>query len=714
MINKKEWYEKQLRITQTVLREPDIVGYDPEDVVRYLKEVRSNCIVINGGGIVDFFHHDLPLANPNPFMTNEDILKDLTEACHRNDIKVIVRVDFRGVDKRIYDLRPDWFGLNEAGEPLLYTPSMPQYSPLYAPCYQSPYRNEHAFEFVRLLLNRYKIDGIWENSLDQKGICYCQHCESKYQKDRNKPLPRGENFYTSVYDEYRSWKAECVYEHLQSFRSVVKEYGEDKAFCAEIFGLFYDHYQISGHDLYSIREHFDFLVTPLFAGNRLPSTAPSTLIKFMKSLSPDKTPVMLFGHLGFNNQLRYVSSPYEESRLWLFQAASAGGSFWNTTFNGMHPGKTYDRRNAMLCQDMYSFMEENEDKLSDQMPMAEVEVLYSRDSNVQFGRDDKTEDFYLTHVMGMEQVLQDQHIQYSIRTDDKLKLEALGATKVLIVPNALCMSDEQAETIRQFVSQGGSLLTTHQTSLYYPDGTKRTDFALRDVFGCTNTGVIQNVSGSGYQLIRDINHPLTKGFKDTELIAGWGSNVLVRPIFGDKSEVPITFVPKILPQPPERSWPKSFETDYPTVIMRNFGKGKVIFFPYEVDRNVYIHGHADFTTLLKNAVDHLLSEKRTIRTNAPYSVNISLNRHCTRPGCFLLHAVNTTSAPRRPVHGIVPINGLKIAITVPGTDVKDIRSLYKQTNCHYVGSNPSEDGITIELEIPLLKEYASVWLEVNI
>ena len=114
------WYQRQLRIVQTVLREPDIVDYDADAVAAYLDDVRANCLVINSGGIVDFFRHDLATANPNPFMApDQDILRDIVTSCRRRGIRVIARVNVRGADRRIYEPRPDWFGLDEAGKPLL-------------------------------------------------------------------------------------------------------------------------------------------------------------------------------------------------------------------------------------------------------------------------------------------------------------------------------------------------------------------------------------------------------------------------------------------------------------------------------------------------------------------------------------------------------------------------------------------------------------------
>ncbi|MFH5181791.1 hypothetical protein ACHHV8_03680 [Paenibacillus sp. TAB 01] len=518
MSEPKQWYQKQLRILQTVLREPDVVDYDASSVVEYMEQIHANCIVINGGGIVDFFRHDLVTANPNPFMTQEDLLRDLTDACHERGIKVVVRVDFRGVEKKIYELRPDWFSVDEYGDPKIR--DNPLHAAIFQPCYQSTYRNEHAYKFIDYLFEHYDIDGIWENSYTQEGICYCKSCADRYRRDIGKELPRGGQFLDSRYDEYRQWKVDCVMEHLRDCRAVVKKYGADKAFAAEIFGLYHDRLKSIGHDLYTIKDHFDFLVTPLFTANHEPMNGSSTLIKFLKSLAPDKTPVMLFGHMGTDNQLRYISSARQETRLWMWEAIGAGGSFWNCLFNGQHPGRTYDRRNALLCADIYGFMEKHEELLTGQEPLADVNVLYSRATNAALGNPDRSRDAYLTHLMGLEQVLTDRHIQYRLLTDDKLCLATLLQARALVLANAACLSDEEVELIREYVRAGGRVLATHQSSLLHPDGTPRSDFALGDVFGCSFTGTVRDNSLYGYQYIKGA-HPLTRGFEDTAMLASW-------------------------------------------------------------------------------------------------------------------------------------------------------------------------------------------------
>lgn len=711
---KKQWYEKQLRIFQTVLREPDVVDYDANSVVAYLEKIHANCIVVNAGGIVDFFRHDLQTANPNPFMTDEDLLKDLTEACHAKGIKVIVRVDFRGVDKRIYDLYPDWFAADENGDPIFWAnaPTIP--NPLYAPCYLSYYRNEHTHRFMELLLERYEIDGIWENSFAQEEICYCKTCKAQYKEDLNKELPQGEDFLSPIYDEYRAWKASNVEKHLDYCHKLVKKHGEDKIYCAEIFGLFYDQYKSKGHDLFNIKDHFDFLMTLLYTGNQHPLSAPATLIKFLKSLSPEKTPVLHFGHLGTNNELRYVASNPEETRIWMWETISAGGSLWNCIFVGQHGEQTFDQRNALISKDVFNYMETHEEKLDNQFPVSEATIFYSRDSNNLLGKGDRSKDHYVTNLMGMEQVLLDHHIQYNILTDNDFSLDKLKNTKLLAMPNAATLSDEKAEVIREYVRNGGHLIATYQTSLFDENGTERNDLALGDVFGCSYTGITKDCSHYGYQCIRQ-THPITKGFEQTKLIANWGNNLLVRILPDSNATAPITYVPQIYPQSPERAWLRSLETEFPTAVVNQYGKGTVIYLPYEVDRNVWMHGHRDFSDVLINSFNLLMDKERVVQTNAPASVHISLNTDSNRPNCYMLHAVNISSTPRRPISELLPVHNINIELCLPIKSLKHFEVLRSDSNIELIKTEEAADQHTkLHFHISEIKEYMGIWIETEI
>lgn len=710
-----KWYERQLRIQQTVLREIDIINYDVEGVVQYLKDTHANCFIVNAGGIVDFFRHDLEISSPNRFMGERDILAEITRACHAAGIRVIVRVDFRGVDKRHYDLHPDWFALDEHGNAVSWKwHSEPLPEPLYAPCYLGWYRNEHAFAYARELFSRYDIDGIWENAPAQYGVCYCKRCADGFRSEFGKELPRGGDFADSQYDEYRAWKGSNLMVHLKNFQAEVKRYGEDKAFCAEIFGLFYEHYKKASSDPYSVKHAMDFMVMPLFVANHEPLQAPATLVKFLQSLDSDKTPVVLYGHLGTDNQLRYVSGSPAEVRLWMWQAVSAGGSLWDCTFTGQHPGSAHDRRNAYLGSDIFAWMKEHEGVLHGQQPAAAVAILYSQQSDIRFSDNDRSKDQYFTHVMGMEQALLDEHVQYRFLRDVDLTLDALQGLRLLVVPNAAVLGEREIEVIRAFVAGGGRVLATHQTSLWNPDGTQRADFGLADVFGCHYTGVQKDATQWGYQHVQ-AGHPLTAGLDDTELVANWGSTLLVRRR-DDTVQAPLGYVPKIYPQPPERAWVNSLQTDYPTAVVNRFGAGECVYFSTPIDRNVARHGHLDFSRLLANALRHLLAGANPVTTNAPASVQLALNKVRGAQGKYLLHAINLTAAPRRPIAALVPVHGVEVQLRLPGAKrLRTSTALREEGQAAEVSGTYDEraDCLTVSVKLPEVREYTALQLDVE-
>ena len=121
---REEIYGKKVLVSekppflQTVLRATDIVNYDAKGVAEYMKKTNTDVLVVNAGGVMDFFPNPLPMANPNPFMKDgQDYLTDLCNELHAIGKYVTVRVDFRGVEDARYNQHPDWFAKNPDGSP---------------------------------------------------------------------------------------------------------------------------------------------------------------------------------------------------------------------------------------------------------------------------------------------------------------------------------------------------------------------------------------------------------------------------------------------------------------------------------------------------------------------------------------------------------------------------------------------------------------------
>ncbi|MBN2347740.1 MAG: beta-galactosidase trimerization domain-containing protein [Bacteroidales bacterium] len=649
------WYRQPLRILQTVLRQPDAANYNVDSLVMYMKGVHANVLVINGGGIVDYFRNTLPMANINPYIGKRDLLADIVKGCHDAGIKVIARVDFRGVEKERYEKHPDWFAKDESGKPVILDYTTPE---LYAPCYNGYYRNEHAVEFISYLFENYHIDGIWHNSVNFHQVCYCTRCRKLFSDEYHKKIPvKGSP--ENEWEVYYTWNSKMANHQLALMRATVKKYGADKSYAAEVFDMYsVEQQKHTGISLYSAADYFDFLVTVSFIANNTANVEykdicyPAAITKFLKALEPEKSPVILFG--GNGTEHRYIYDPLLDSRLWLWEAAAAGGGFWNCYFNGSFPANTFDRRNAYMASNAYNYIRNNEKLIRGLQPVTDVAVFYSLASGHMLGDDN-----FSLPVKGLIRLLEEGHYQYGFIADRNLTKEKLNGCKVLIMPNVAALSEEHTSIIAGWVKEGGRLMATFQTSLFDRNGNIRKNFSLGDVFGVSYTGVVANTEMDCYQKIITRNKILD-GFEKTRLLHNGGRTLMVSP--APEATVVTGYLPKINNQPPEYAYPASWESGNPIVVTRNFGEGKVVYFANEPDKLNYTIGHPDYNQLLKNSINTLLGEVEILKTNTPASVHVYLNRSSAEPGVYQLSLVNTTAGSRRPFRDLVPVSGISIQL----------------------------------------------------
>lgn len=706
-MEKKYWYQKQLRMVQTVLREPDIVNYDAKGVVKFLKEMNANSIIVNAGGIVDFFHTGLEGTNVNPFMTNEDMLGDLIRECHKENIAVICRIDFRGAERHFYRSHPDWFAVDEQGQPKKMSERIGSEVEIYTPCYNSRYMNEHAQEFLDALFTKYDCDGIWENAVSVPyGVCYCERCRTRYKKEMGRPIPSSREMEDpEIYEQYRQWKYKCAEEHIAGLRATVKKYGEDKAYAAEIFGYFSitDRRHINVVDLPMGQKNFDFFVTPAFVSQQgNPNDYPSglvlggSLVKYMKMISPEKQAVHLFGTNG--GTIRYVRDPEMENKIWVWESAAAGGGFWDNLFNGQHPGATHDTRAAYLAKPIYDFLLANEELLEENAPVADAALYTSKATVDIMGNIDPKQDGVLLGMKGTEKILTEKHIQFVHLPSNHISLDAMKRYKVIILPNMSCLSDREVELLRQYVAEGGNLISTFETSAYDENGNKHSDLALGDVFGVSSTGMTIDTSIDCYQLIRMPDHPLLKGITNTELLGSCEKTLLVNATEG--TQCVTTYIPIIQNQPPEKAWIRDMRTDYPVVAVNHFGKGTSIYFANMLARGLHTYAHDDFVQLFGNALDMVL-EAPVVETNAPASVHVQTIQV---KGGLMVSLINHTGTMYRPVREVVPVHDIQVKVH---TAAVDTRVLYDS-----VGGVTTAIGETeVTVTVPKLDEFVSIYIK---
>jgi hypothetical protein len=178
-------------------------------------------------------------------------------------------------------------------------------------------------------------------------------------------------------------------------------------------------------------------------------------------------------------------------------------------------------------------------------------------------------------MLGSLRMLDALHIQHAVIADWNLKPEFLKPYALVILPNTACMSDAQVAAVREYVSGGGSLLATAESSLFDADGNARKDFALADVFGVnideipTNVIQTEDTKKAIYIAPSASSHAILRPLPATALIVP-GDSVLVRAAGGQAT------APLIADAGAPSNSPGNV-TNHAALHVNQFGKGQSVY-----------------------------------------------------------------------------------------------------------------------------------------
>jgi len=322
----------------------------------------------------------------------------------------------------------------------------------------------------------------------------------------------------------------------------------------------------------------------------------------------------------------------------------------------------YDHRWLKVVEDIYNLHHRSERYLRNQESLASVAMVYSQQTANFYGGEsarDKVED----HTLGMYQALIEARIPFEMAHDRLLDAAHIDKFKLLILPNIAALSDAQCEQLRQYVSRGGSLLATHETSLYDEWGVRRKNFGLADLFGVRFNGRIEGPMQNSYLRIEDKSHPLLAGIVDTDRIINGTRRVDVSPV--EKfANPPLTLIPSYPDLPMEMVYPRVPKTDIAEVYLREIGKSRIVYFPWDIDRTFWEVLAMDHGRLLRNAVEWAANEEKQVTVSGTGVLDVTVWR---QEESMTVHLVNLTNPMmmKGPFREIFPIANQKVKVRLP-------------------------------------------------
>jgi len=138
---------------------------------------------------------------------------------------------------------------------------------------------------------------------------------------------------------------------------------------------------------------------------------------------------------------------------------------------------------------------------------------------------------------------------------------------------------------------------------------------------------------------------------------------------------PLTLVPSYPDLPMERVFANVWQTDTPMVYLRNIGKGRVVYFPFDLDRCFWETSNQDHLALLRNAVAWAAGSAHPVAVKGPGMVDVS---YWQQKNSVTAHLVNLTNpmAMKGYMREILPMGPYSVSLELPqGRSVKAVHLL---------------------------------------
>jgi hypothetical protein len=398
-----------------------------------------------------------------------------------------------------------------------------------------------------------------------------------------------------------------------------------------------------------------------------------------------------------------------EIRLWAIDGIANGLRPWFTKF----AGSVNDPRWLKPVEDLYRWCHGAERYLRNERPLARVGLVYSQQT-AWFHTADGARQRIENAGDGWYHALIEARVPFEMVHDRLLDAEHLAAFQTLVLTNIAALSDAQCAQLKAFVARGGGLVATHETSLYDEWGAKRKEFGLADLFGVSFGGRSEGPMRNAYLRLEHEaapGHVLLRGLEDApRIIHGvWRVEVTPKETF---SAAPLTLIPSYPDLPMEKVFPRQPRTDIPQVFLRETAAadgatGRVVYFPWDIDRTFWEVMSPDHGKLLANAVAWASNEPQRVTVIGPGLLDITVWR---QKSSVTVHLVNLTNPMmmKGPIREVIPLGSQTVRVRLPdGLRIRSVQLLVANTSPDY-----RQQGEWLEVEVPSIAEHEVVAIDV--
>ena len=705
MKNNNWWQEGMLRTTKGFIGGWKLSQTNVEDIPEIVKKyVATGCnmvqipvIQIGEGCGTDpggFYFKSKTEPNNNP-----DLLKPFLDEFHKYGVRCIVYFNGHSFIPEFYRLHPDWVMYNEEGKPHLKV-----YGTGASACPNNLEYREWQANVIRDLCE-YDIDGVFlDGDIFFAPTCYCDTCKKLFKDIYGKDLPKKSDKMHPDWRLLRQFQIDSLTSYVEHlYKALKNERPQSILYCNA--GLRTPNWT-TGRQNRRLIEVQDVLLSEggyLYANiNNTPIWRTECENKLCVTQSAGKPVVsgMAMDHKRWN----LYQLPMTEPRLMMYSALAAGS----------HPSSAIASAVVSNVENIintvkgvHTFVKENEKTLYPTVSLAKTAVVWSNVNADYYAggsvrRTDFTGNIGLSDIGDLHQEFEGfydacfrNHVPSNVIDEVSLIDGSLENFDVVMLPNIACMSDKEMDSLREYVKNGGTLISSFETSLFNEFGEKRQDFGLSDLFGISLSE--QKVYGPllwDYAMPAKSSSEISKIYAKQNYIPAPKYCLKTTAVSAEKVFDFAEFMKGCYDGAPGRS-------KHGFIYVNNYGKGRSIYFSGTIGQALIEWHFFEYNDIIGKLIKDNSPQPIDL-IDTPESVSLNIRKN-TSTGEILVYLTNLTGTMTRPMRKVCKHYNIKIKTTL---ELESIRSIF---TCNEIKTERC--GNEYILTVPELNEFEIIALK---
>ena len=409
--------------------------------------------------------------------TSVEMTRNLVDACHAKDIRVIWHTTYCMVSGDLLQRHPEWAQVD------MRHPDKPSFFELYGGnlsiCFNNVEARTAYFKRVADLTRETGVDGWMIDEVEWLPdwfACGCKTCRELFAKETGYKLPDGEkspvhgNMTDPVWRAWIKWRMGCTGKFFRDLREYMDEQGmPDLAYtCCHAGTAATWSAQAWGIDEFELADGMNFCFYEAFIGNGAPYYSWKGHVSELDlygAVARNKTPGMPVLAL-------FYPRTQAESRFVTALMVWSGARPWITYENT--PTDFAPLQRLREHQDFFA--------LGDQTLMADVGLFFSKSSRDMLGTDPglQNNQFYINHYLTWDITMTARNFPRQVLIDEDMTAEKLAPYRTIIVPQAECMSKATADALVAWGNKGGELILAGKVATRDETGAERQDKAVTE------------------------------------------------------------------------------------------------------------------------------------------------------------------------------------------------------------------------------------------